>query len=72
MKNKALLAAGLCLLLVAGCGTTGGSSRGRMGAGKWLPGPLRADSTDDSFAKTVDRDPFPRAQAGRMQVAVRP
>ncbi|HUT92837.1 MAG TPA: hypothetical protein VMY37_25310 [Thermoguttaceae bacterium] len=72
MKNKALLAAALCLLLVAGCGTTGGSSRGRIGAGKWIPGPLRADSDDGSFAKTVERDPFPRAQAGRVRVAVRP
>jgi len=72
MKSKALFAAALCLLLVAGCGTTGGSSRGPAGVSKWIPGPLRAGADDDAFAKTVDRDPFPRAQAGRMQVAVRP
>lgn len=72
MKSKALFAAALCLLWVAGCSATGGSSRGPLGVSQWIPGPVRAGSDDDAFAKTVDRDPFPRAQAGRMQVAVGP
>lgn len=72
MRSKALLAAALCLLLLAGCSTPRGSSQGPAGISKWMPSPLRAGSDDGAFAKAVDRDPFPRAQTGRMQVAVGP
>jgi len=72
MKSKVFFAATLCLLWMAGCTTPGGSSHGAAGLSKWLPGPLRAGEDDEAFAKKVDRDPFPRAQTGQMQVAVGP
>ena len=71
MKIKAFCFVAFCLVLVAGCGSLGGSSRGRTGSLKPLLGPLSADSQSDSFTKAVQNDPFPRAQAGQMQVAVR-
>ena len=70
MKNKAFCAAALCVLFVSGCAT--GGSRGRIGSFKSLSVPLASDSEDESFADAVRRDPFPRAQARDVQVAVRP
>jgi hypothetical protein len=35
-----------------------------------LPGKLAPNSSDKAFARAVEKDPFPRARSGNVQVAV--
>jgi len=67
MTSKTLCAWALCLLS-AGCGIPGGSSRGPLGAAKWFPARPRPSSSNESFAKAVQKDPFPRADQTGLRV----
>ena len=59
MKKSILSIAAACLLL-AGCGSLGGSSPGLAG-GKLWPGGLDTASSRQSFIEEVENDPFPEA-----------
>lgn len=61
MKTYAFCAAALGLLFIAGCRSAGLPS---------LAGPFRLKAREESFTKAVERDPFPRADQSRPQVAL--
>jgi hypothetical protein len=70
MTNKTLSLVAIGLLLVAGCSAPGGSSRSRLSRRGLLPGKLASKSSDKAFARAVEKDPFPKAASGNVQVAV--